>query len=73
MKLYLLKVIAKIIHKNILRELKRKFSNFFKLFLLTQASKGKKNAVAEGFNISSGGTLPIIESDFTVDIVDSIF
>jgi len=30
-----------------------------------QTSKGKKNAVVEGFNISSGDTLAIIESDLT--------
>ena len=56
----------------ILKELKENFSNFFKIFLLKQTSKGKKNAVVEGFNISSGETLAIIDSDFTVDIDDSI-
>ena len=56
----------------ILRELKENFSNFFKISLLKQTSKGKKNAVVEGFNISSGETLAIIDSDFTVDIDDSI-
>ena len=39
---------------------------------MKQTSKGKKNAVVEGFNISSGGTPAIIDSDFTVDIDDSI-
>ena len=48
------------------------FSKYFKIFLLKQTSKGKKNAVVEGFNISSGDTLAIIDSDFTVDIDDSI-
>ena len=55
-----------------LNELKEKFSDFFKINLLKQTSKGKKNAVVEGFNISSGETLAIIDSDFTVDIDDSI-
>ena len=44
----------------------------FQIFLLKQTSKGKKNAVVEGFNISSGQTLAIIDSDFTVDVNDSI-
>ena len=57
---------------DILKELKENFSNFFKISLLKQTSKGKKNAVVEGFNISSGETLAIIDSDFTVDIDDSI-
>ena len=56
----------------ILEELKENFSNFFNITLLTQTSKGKKNAVVEGFNISKGETLAIIDSDFTVDINDSI-
>ena len=57
---------------DILKELKENFSNFFKISLLRQTSKGKKNAVVEGFNISSGETLAIIDCDFTVDIDDSI-
>jgi len=57
---------------DILKELKENFSNFFKISLLKQTSKGKKNAVVEGFNISSGETLAIIDSDLTVDIDDSI-
>ena len=56
----------------ILEELKENFSDFFKISLLKQSLKGKKNAVVEGFNISSGETLAIIDSDFTVDIDDSI-
>ena len=56
----------------ILSELKENFSDFFKISLLKQTSKGKKNAVVEGFNISSGKTLAIIDSDLTVDIDDSI-
>ncbi len=56
----------------ILKELKENYSNFFKISLLKQTFKGKKNAVVEGFNISSGETLAIIDSDFTVDIDDSI-
>ncbi len=55
-----------------LKELKENFSNSFDITLLKQTSKGKKNAVVEGFNISSGETLAIIDSDFTVDIDDSI-
>ena len=55
-----------------MQDLKENFSKFFKISLLKQTSKGKKNAVVEGFNISSGETLAIIDSDFTVDIDDSI-
>ena len=55
-----------------LEQLKKDFSSSFKISLLKQTSKGKKNAVVEGFNISSGKTLAIIDSDFTVDINDSI-
>ena len=55
-----------------LEELKENFSNFFQINLLKQTSRGKKNAVVEGFNISTGKTLAIIDSDFTVDIDDSI-
>ena len=55
-----------------LSDLKEKFSDYFSISLLKQTSKGKKNAVVEGFNISSGETLAIIDSDFTVDIDDSI-
>ena len=55
-----------------LENLKKVFSNDFKIMLLKQTSKGKKNAVVEGFNISSGDTLAIIDSDLTVDIDDSI-
>jgi len=57
---------------NILKDIKENYSNFFKISLLRQTSKGKKNAVVEGFNISKGETLAIIDSDFTVDIDDSI-
>ena len=57
---------------DVLKELKENFSDFFNIILLKQTSQGKKNAVVEGFNISSGQTLAIIESDFTVDIDDSI-
>ena len=57
---------------SMLEDLKRKFSDYFKISLLKQTSKGKKNAVVEGANISSGETLAIIDSDFTVDIDDSI-
>ncbi len=55
-----------------LENLQKDFSNYFKIRLLKQTSKGKKNAVVEGFNISSGDTLAIIDSDLTVDIDDSI-
>ena len=57
---------------SMLKDLKLKFSRFFKILLLKQSCKGKKNAVVEGSNISSGETLAIIDSDFTVDIDDSI-
>ena len=55
-----------------LENLKKDFSNKFKIILLKQTSKGKKNAVVEGFNKSSGDILAIIDSDMTVDINDSI-
>ena len=55
-----------------LHQLKKDFSSEFKIILLKQTSKGKKNAVVEGFNISSGEILAIIDSDLTVDIDDSI-
>ena len=55
-----------------LEELKKDFSDYFKISLLKQTSKGKKNAVVEGLNISSGTTLAIVDSDLTVDIDDSI-
>ena len=57
---------------SMLQDLKKDFSNFFDITLLKQSSIGKKNAVVEGFNISSGETLAIIDCDFTVDINDSI-
>ncbi len=57
---------------SMLEKLTKDFSNSLKISLLKQTSKGKKNAVVEGFNISSGDTLAIIDSDFTVDINDSI-
>lgn len=40
--------------------------------LKQQNGKGKKNAVVCGFSGSSGETLAIIDTDFTVDINDSI-
>ncbi len=55
-----------------LEQLTKDFSNSFQIYLLKQTSKGKKNAVVEGFNISTGETLAIIDSDFTVDVNDSI-
>ncbi len=55
-----------------LNQLKKDFSDDLNIMLLKQSSKGKKNAVVEGFNISSGDTLAIIDSDLTVDIDDSI-
>jgi len=57
---------------SMLEDLKASFSDSLKIFLLKQSGKGKKNAVVEGCNISSGGTLAIVDSDFTVDIDDSI-
>ena len=57
---------------SMLSNLKSDFSKHFKIKLLKQTAKGKKNAVVEGFNISSGNTLAIIDSDLTVDIDDSI-
>ena len=57
---------------SMLNQIKTDFSNDFKILLLKQTSKGKKNAVVDGFNISKGETLAIIDSDLTVDIDDSI-
>ena len=57
---------------SMLKDLKSSFSDSFKIILLKQSGKGKKNAVVEGCNISSGETLAIVDSDFTVDIDDSI-
>ena len=56
----------------VLDELKQKYKDEFRILLLKQTSKGKKNAVVEGFNLSSGDILAIIDSDLTVDIDDSI-
>ena len=55
-----------------MKELKENFANFFKISLLKQTFKGKKNTVVEKFNIFSGEPLAILYSDFTVDIDDSI-
>ena len=57
---------------SMLKNLKTKFTDSLKIFLFKQSGKGKKNAVVEGCNISSGETLAIVDSDFTVDIDDSI-
>ena len=57
---------------SMLKEIREDFSDHLNISLIKQTSKGKKNAVVEGFNISSGETLAIIDSDFTVDIDDSI-
>ena len=57
---------------SMLEGLKANFSDSLKIFLLKQSGKGKKNAIVEGFNISAGQTLAIVDSDFTVDIEDSI-
>tara|TARA_Y100000589_G_scaffold8144_1_gene6919 strand:+ start:7166 stop:8257 length:1092 start_codon:yes stop_codon:yes gene_type:complete len=57
---------------NMLEKLKEIFSDSFDIKLIKQTSKGKKNAVVEGFNMSNGNTLAIIDSDMTVDIDDSI-
>ena len=57
---------------SMLEDIKEDFSDHLNISLIKQTSKGKKNAVVEGFNISSGETLAIIDSDFTVDIDDSI-
>ena len=54
-----------------LKNIKEKFSNYLNISLLQQTSKGKKCRF-EGLNMSSGNTLAIIDSDFTVDIDDSI-
>ena len=57
---------------SMLEDLKENFSDSFKIFLIKQSAKGKKNAVVDGCNISSGKTIAIVDSDFTVDIDDSI-
>ncbi len=56
---------------SMLEELKKEFSEQLNIKILKQTSKGKKNAVVEGFNASSGETMAIIDSDMTVDINDS--
>jgi len=55
-----------------LKKIAEDFSEHFNISLLKQTSRGKKNAVVEGFNLSKGDTLAIIDSDLTVDIDDSI-
>tara|TARA_Y100000589_G_scaffold309421_1_gene326939 strand:- start:1044 stop:2135 length:1092 start_codon:yes stop_codon:yes gene_type:complete len=57
---------------SMLQQVKNTFSDSFDIKLIKQTAKGKKNAVVEGFNISSGSTLAIVDSDLTVDIDDSI-
>ena len=56
----------------LLNNLKNKFSNEIPLFLFKQTGRGKKNAVVDGFEHANGDVLAIIDSDFTVDIDDSI-
>ena len=55
-----------------LKNLTKDFSKNFKISLLKQTSKGKKNAVVEGFNISTGDTLAIIDYGLNVDNYYSI-
>ena len=56
----------------LLNNLKNKFSNEIPLFLFKQTGRGKKNAVVDCFEHANGDVLAIIDSDFTVDIDDSI-
>lgn len=55
-----------------LEEIKEEFKHYFSIYLVKQTSKGKKDAVIEGFKYSNCNLLAIIDSDFTVDIDDSI-
>ncbi|WP_413430203.1 glycosyltransferase family 2 protein [Synechococcus sp. Cu2B8-bc1011] len=43
-----------------------------RILLIKQEGRGKKNAVISGFSKATGSTLAIIDTDFTVDILDSI-
>ena len=56
----------------ILESIKEEFKDDFLIHLVKQTSKGKKDAVIEGFKYSNCNLLAIIDSDFTVDIDDSV-
>ena len=57
---------------DLLNILNKKYSNNIPILLFKQNGKGKKNAVVNGFDHSQGEILAIIDSDFTVDLDDSI-
>ena len=57
---------------DLLKEITNKYCDKIPLLLYKQTGKGKKNAVVEGFDHSNGDVLAIIDSDFTVDLEDSI-
>ena len=55
-----------------IERVKRKFLKFLQDISLKKSSQGKKNAVAERFNIYSGKTHDIIENNITADIENII-
>ena len=56
----------------LLKEINNRYREKIPLLLFKQTGKGKKNAVVNGFDHSNGDVLAIIDSDFTVDLEDSI-
>lgn len=57
---------------DILTEIHDKYKNLLNLKIVKQSGKGKKNAVICGFDNCTGDVLAIIDTDFTVNIDDSI-
>ena len=57
---------------DLLQEINNKYAKDIPLLLFKQTGRGKKNAVVNGFDHSQGDILAIIDSDFTVDLDDSI-
>ena len=56
----------------VLEEIVKTYRGNDKLSLVKQDGKGKKDAVIKGFKEATGEWLAIIDTDFTVDIKDSI-
>jgi hypothetical protein len=56
----------------VLEEIVKTYRGNAKLSLVKQDGKGKKDAVIKGFKEATGEWLAIIDTDFTVDIKDSI-
>ena len=55
-----------------LEKVTKDFSSIFKINLFKQSSRGLRNAMFEGLKAASGETIAIVNSDFTVEINDSI-